>query len=302
MKCLITGGHGFVGPHLRKLLESQGHKVIAPLLDQMDVRDFEQIRHWVSTFQPDKIFHLAAVSWPGESLRNPRRTFDVNTGGTINVLEAVRTTGSHAKILITGTSEEYGYERPDGVDTRDVIHEGSVCLPTTPYGASKLAATTAGQAYARRYGMNVVCTRAWNHTGWGRQAVNAESSFARRIVAVERGQAQYVTHGDLSAYRNFTSVRDVVKAYVWVIDEEPGIYNVCSGPMHNVSMQTIMDRLVGMSEAEIELKEDPNLVHRDPLVWPVPSAEKIRTATGWIPEVTLHSMLSDVLNYWRNQQ
>jgi GDP-4-dehydro-6-deoxy-D-mannose reductase len=298
MRALISGAGGFVGPHLRSLLEDQGHTVAIPGFDICDVRDFEQVRHWVSNFQPDKIFHLAAVSWPGESLRNPLRVFEVNTMGTLNVLEAVRTTGSHAKILITGTSEEYGYER---TDPEEVITEESVCLPTTPYGASKLAATTAGQAYARRYGMHVVCTRAWNHTGWGRQPVNAESSFARRIVAVERGQTQFVTHGDLSAYRNFTSVRDVVRAYSLVIDAEPGIYNVCSGPLHNVPMQTVMDRLLDMSPAEIELKEDPNLVHRDHAAWPVPDCSKIREATGWLPEVTLRSMLADVLSYWRSR-
>lgn len=296
MKILITGGHGFVGPHLFNFLRNKGHLVAVPLREQLDVRNFEQVRHWITSFQPDKIFHLAAVSWPGESLRNPVRTFEVNTGGTLNILEAVRTTGSHAKILIAGTSEEYGYEnREQG----EILHEGSVCMPTTPYGASKLGATTAGQVYARRYGMHVVCTRAWNHTGWGRQAVNAESSFARRIVAVERGEAQFVSHGDLSALRNFTSVRDVVRAYTEVIDAEPGIYNVCS--VINVPMLVIMNELVDMSTGEIQLKEDPSLVHRDQGFWPVPSNGKIHEATGWAPEVSLKSMLSDVLRYWRSR-
>lgn len=296
MKALISGAGGFVGPHLRKLLENQGHTVLGCTLAACDVRDFETVRHMVSEFQPDKIFHLAAVSWPGESLRNPRRVFDVNVGGTLNILEAVRTTGAHAKILITGTSEEYGYERPDGAE---IITELSPCFPTTPYGAAKLGATTAGQAYARRYGMHVVCTRAWNHTGWGRQSANAESSFARRIVAVERGHADFVLHGDLSAYRNFTSVRDVVQAYAAVIDEEPGIYNVCSA--NNVTMEHVMHTLAGMSTAEIELKEDPLLVHRDAQVWPIPSNSKIKTVTGWRPTTSLHSMLSDVMSYWRSQ-
>jgi GDP-4-dehydro-6-deoxy-D-mannose reductase len=180
-----------------------------------------------------------------------------------------------------------------------VITEESVCVPTTPYGAAKLGATTAGQAYVTRYGMHVVCTRAWNHTGWGRQAANAESSFARRIVAVERGRADHVSHGDLSAWRNFTSVRDVVAAYGLVIDAEPGIYNINSD--HDVQIQTIMDELVRMSTAEIELKQDPNLIHRDGQVWPLSSNWKIHEATGWVPETSLRAMLSDVLSYWRAQ-
>jgi len=300
MKILITGAAGFVAPHLIKLLENQGHKIYGFSLHHgEDVRDFEKIRNAVSTVQPDKIFHLAAVSWPGESLRNPRRVFEVNTMGTLNVLDAVRTTGAHAKVLITGTSEEYGYERPY---PNEIITESSVCLPTTPYGASKLAATTAGLVYARRYGMHVVCTRAWNHTGWGRQAVNAESSFARRIVAVERGETDHIPHGDLSAYRNFTSVRDVVKAYSQVIDAEPGIYNVCSA--NNVTMSEIMSTLLSLSNLDQYdglLKEDPNLVHRDQAVWPLPEYGKLFEATGWGPETSLRSMLSDVLSYWRSQ-
>lgn len=297
MRIMITGMGGFVGPHLRQLLEDQGHTVMGCTLAGCDVRNFDQVRHLISEFQPDKIFHLAAVSWPGESLRNPRRVMHVNVGGTMNVLDAVRTTGSHAKVLITGTSEEYGYE---GRTMNELLTEESVCRPTTPYGVSKLAATMAGLSFARRYGMHVVATRAFNHTGWGRQAVNAESSFARKIVAVERGEAQFVTHGDLTATRNFTSVRDVVKAYAKVIDAEPGIYNVCS-VANNVQMSTIMDLLVGMSTAEIELKEDPNLVHRDTSTWAVPTNGKIYDATGWIPEVSLSSMLSDVLKYWRTK-
>jgi GDP-4-dehydro-6-deoxy-D-mannose reductase len=295
---MITGSDGFVGPHLRKFLEEQGHAVwgFSPHHGD-DVRDFEQVRQAVSHFQPDKIFHLAAVSWPGESLRNPRRVFDVNVGGTLNVLDAVRTTGSHARVLITGTSEEYGYE---GRAPGEILTEESVCRPTTPYGASKLAATTAGLSFARRYGMEVVATRAFNHTGWGRQAVNAESSFARKIVAVERGEIPYVTHGDLSAIRNFTSVRDVVQAYALVIDQDPGIYNVCSNI--TVTMNRIMTTLVDMSSAEIVLKEDPLLVHRDSHeAFPVPSYGKIQEATGWAPSSSLVSMMAAVMSYWRHQ-
>jgi GDP-4-dehydro-6-deoxy-D-mannose reductase len=295
MRVLVTGVGGFVGPHLKNLLENQGHSVFGCSLRECDVRNYEDVRHMIDHHQPDKIFHLAAVSWPGESLRNPRRAVEVNVGGALNVLEAVRTTGSHAKILLAGTSEEYGYDREPGY----VLTEESPCFPTTPYGASKLAATSLGLSYAHRYGLHVVVTRAFNHTGWGRQAVNAESSFARRIVAVERGRAQFVTHGDLSAFRNFTSVRDVVKAYALVIDQDPGIYNVCG--TYTVSMQAVMDELITMAKAEIELKEDPLLVHRDSGIFPTPSAKKIHETTGWAPETSLRSMLSDVLSYWRSR-
>jgi GDP-4-dehydro-6-deoxy-D-mannose reductase len=297
VRVLISGSGGFVGPHLRQHLENQGHTVLGCSLRECDVRKYEDVRALVSGFQPDQIFHLAAVSWPGESLRNPRRVIDVNVGGAVNILEAVRTTGSHARILLTGTSEEYGYERPT---PGEILTERSPCFPTTPYGAAKLAATSLGISYARRYGLHVVATRAFNHTGWGRQAVNAESSFARRIVTVESGRAEYVTHGDLSAVRNFTSVRDVVKAYALVIDADPGIYNVCSEI--TVPMSMVMETLTAMAKCPIRLKEDPLLVHRDPPgAFPTPSHQKITEATGWMPETSLRSMMSDVLSYWRKR-
>jgi len=305
VRALIFGGSGFVGRHLAATLTGGEHRV--RVFDRADhpgddVRDPDAVTDVVRRFEPDQVYHLAAISWPGESLSDPRHTMDVNVTGTLNVLEAVRVTGSRARVLIAGTSEEYGYgERPGSNE----ITEGTACAPTTVYGVSKLAATTLGQVYAQRYGMHVVSTRAWNHTGPGRQAVNAESAFACRIVAVERGEADSVPHGDLSAVRNWTDARDVVRAYRRLLDPKgeatPGIYNVCSE--ENLPLSEIMDLLLEQSSVgPADLRLDPALVFPSPWgMWPQPSAEKLREITGWTPKIPLDQTLSELLTYWRNR-
>lgn len=297
MRALVTGSAGFAGSYLVPALEAAGHRVAGfDLRSGQDVRDYEQVRTAVEGGEPDLIFHLAAVAWPGESLTDPRRCLEVNLGGTLNVLEAARNTGSHARILLAGTSEEYGYEGRDG----ELLTEDAACRPTTPYGVSKLAATTLGMSYARRYGMRVVATRAFNHTGRGRQAVNAESAFARRIVAAERGEADHVAHGDLSARRNYTDVADVIAAYQQAIALPPGIYNVCSG--RTASMAEVMGILVRLSRVPgVLLKEDPSLARREAPSFPEPSFERLRRACGWTPAIGLEETLAGLLDYWRGR-
>jgi GDP-4-dehydro-6-deoxy-D-mannose reductase len=297
VRALVTGSAGFAGSHLCAALAASGHDVTGfDIRDGRDVRDYGALRIVMDACEPDLVFHLAAVAWPGESLSDPRHCVDVNVTGTLNVLEAARHSGSHARILLAGTSEEYGYEnRGDGA----VLTEDCACAPTTPYGASKLAASALGMAYARRYHLPVVVTRAFNHTGWGRQAVNAESAFARRIVAAERGEADCVPHGDLSAVRDFTDVRDVAAAYQLAIMAPSGVYNVCSG--HPVSLRHVMDILVSRSASVPVLKEDPSLVRRDRGEFPLPSHDRLTRACGWQPRIPLEDTLAWLLDYWRNR-
>jgi len=294
VRALITGSCGFVGPHLAKLLRAERHQVTGfSLSTGDDIRDYEQVLAAVRHAEPDMIFHLAAVSWPRESLTGPRRCMDVNVTGAFNLLEAVRHCGAETRILLAGTSEQYGYDGRDG----EKLTEESPCRPTTPYGVSKLAAEQLGLMYARRWGLNVVCTRAFNHTGWGRQANNAESAFARRIVAFERGESSIVEHGDLSAVRNFTDVRDVVRAYLLAIWLDPGVYNICSDT--NVPMATVMDELLAVAGANVPLKESFRLGHGDNPGFPLPSHDKLTRATGWGAQHSLRETMGWLLSYWR---
>lgn len=292
MRVLVTGSDGFVGTYLCESLRADGHDVVPFDIQRgHDVRDYTSVRRKMENV--DAVFHLAAIAWPGESLQDPRRTLDVNVNGALNVLEAVRACGGQALVHLAGTSEEYGYEGHES------LTEETACAPTTPYGVSKLAATTLGMAYVRRFGLHVVATRAFNHTGWGRQAVNAEASFARRIVAVERGEAEEVTHGPLEALRDYSHVKDVVAAYRMVIGAEPGIYNVASECP--VTIGYVLETLMAASSLpHIPTKQDPGLGRVDKGSFPEVHTDKLR-ALGWQPRLTVETALAEVLNYWRTK-
>ena len=294
---VITGSNGFVGSHLFQELDSQGHKVHGfDLKYRQDVRNYDQLRTYLESMDPDYIYHLAAQAWPRESLTDPKRAIDVNVTGALNLLEAVRNLGSNAKILMTGTAEEYGY----GTQTSSLLDETSPCLPETPYGVSKLAQTSLGSVYHKKFGLHVVMTRAFNHTGPGQSTIYAVPAFAKRVVEVEQGKREKVSHGDLSALRNYSDVRDVVKAYTRVIDQEPGIYNVCSDT--TVSMQTVLDMLISMASVSVNTEQQSALGWSNPENYPKPSYGKLHDATGWTPSYTLEETLRDVLNYWRTRE
>ena len=298
MKALVTGSAGFAAQHLIPLLGAKGYEII--LFDYRagyDIRDYERVRA-VMEEEPDLIFHLAGVTQPGEALNDPRRTMDVNLLGALNILEAVRNTRSPARILLVGSSEEYGYEERSA---DEILDETAACRPSSAYGVSKLAATTLGMAYSHRYGLPVVAVRPFNYTGWGRQAINAESAFAKRIVAVERGEADVVEHGDLSGTRNFTDVRDMAEAFRLAISCDPGIYNLASP--FTLTMAGVMSYLIRQSTAadSIVLKPNAALGNRVPGPFPVPSVDKFSAATGWEAKHAPVETFGWLLDYWRSQ-
>ena len=299
-RALITGDAGFVGQHLTAHLAAD--KATAwrirgfDLQNGHDLRDYEQVRSCIEQWQPDYVFHLAAQAYVAEGNTSPRRAVDVNAVGALNLLEAVRNTGSRARILIAGTSEEYGYEDQPG----PTVTELSPSRPATPYGVSKLAASTMGLAYARQHGLHVVVTRAFNHTGPGRPSQYADSAFARRVVDAERGHAGEVVHGNLDAVRNYSDVRDIVRAYRLAIDLPPDVYNLCSD--YNVTMKWVLDTLISYAGVPVQTRLDDALYRPSgsQVFWP-PSAAKFRAATGWQPRIRLEQTLRDVLTYWREQ-
>jgi GDP-4-dehydro-6-deoxy-D-mannose reductase len=223
---------------------------------------------------------------------------DVNLTGAHNLLKAVRNTGCRARVLLAGTSEEYGYANQPG----PTVHELSPTLPTTPYGVSKLAATTLGQVYAQQHGMDVICTRAFNHTGPGQPSVYAVPAFARRVAEAEL-TGRPVEHGNLDAVRNYTDVRDVVRAYIDLLrlNAPAGIYNVASP--YTVSMKEILDMLVGLAKTPVTLVQSDTLWRPSGSdVFYPPDTTKIQDAIGW---ETHHNLcggtLRDLLNYWRGR-
>lgn len=290
-KCIITGQGGFVGGHLTTHLLEQGWEVKGfDIRNGQNILDYEFVRSALDVERPDAIFHLAAQAYVPESFANPKRTFEVNTIGSLNILEAVRQLGLKTRIHLAGTSEEYGDGDPK---------ETAMLEPKSPYAISKMAMDYLGQLYVKSYGLNVVVTRAFNHAGPGRGEMYAESAFAKQIVEIERGQKKILFHGNLRSIRNYTDVRDIVRAYAMAIDLPSGVYNICS--KQNVSMQEIMGILLSKSNKIIPKRENPALYRPVDFSFKKPNCKKFQKLTGWKPEYDLETTLEDVLNFWREK-
>lgn len=295
-KALVIGSAGFVGRHLVEELYAQGWSVDTfNLRDGQDILDYEFVRNTLDVLRPDALFHLAAQAYVPESFANPVRTFQVNTIGSLNILEAVRQLGIKTRIHLAGTSEEYG----DSAYGEGVTTELTLPNPLSPYAISKLAMDHLGRLYVKSYGLDVVVTRAFNHAGPGRGEMYAESAFAKQIVEVELGRRDVVEHGNLESVRNYTDVRDIVKAYALAINLPSGVYNICSE--QNVTMQSIMNMLVRQAKCRVKTKVNPALYRPADFSFKVPSCEKFTELTGWSPEIKLKTTMSDILNGWRTK-
>lgn len=249
---------------------------------------------WVACLaehRPDAIYHLAGWSDVGGSWDNPTDTFEVNVLGTVNLLEAARTT-SKAKVLLVSSADVYG-----SVETTDLpLTESSLAQPNSPYGASKQAAEAIAMHYWRSRDLDVVIARPFNHFGPGQRPQFVAPAFASQIADLERSGGGVLQHGNLSAKRDLTDVRDVVRAYRLLITNGiPGeIYNVCSGSA--ISMQQLLDTMVERANAEIETAIDQNLLR--PVDQPIVegSHAKLAGATGWHPEVSFVETISDLMD------
>mgnify|MGYP000928765543 FL=1 len=294
MKALIFGSRGFVGPHLADRLKELEYDVFEfDLKLGNDVRDYEQVRTAVELYQPDYIFNLTGMAYVPESQANPQRAVDIHIKGTINILEAVRQLGLPTRIHLASTSEEYGYTQ--GLS----ITEETATNPQTIYGTTKNAMTNIALDYTRRYGMHIVITRAFNHLGAGQGQQPVSASFARQIALIERGELDKLRHGNLESYRNFTDVRDIVRAYTDVINAEPGIYNVCSEV--TITMEYLLSLFIENAKCPIETEVDERFyrVGNDGAF--AASAEKIRHAVGWKPQIALDNSVREVLQDWRER-
>lgn len=295
-KAIVTGSKGFVGSHLVEYLLQQGWEVEGfNMRDGQNILDYEYVRNALDVVRPDAIFHLAAQAFVPESLTNPSRTFMVNTLGSLNIIEAARQLNIKANIHLCGTSEEYGA----AMNGDGIIDELTLPEPSSPYAVSKMAMDFLGRMYARAYGLPIVVTRAFNHAGRGRGEMYAESSFAKQIVECEMGKREFVEHGNLSTVRNYTDVRDVVRAYALAVDLPSDVYNICS--TNSVTMQELMDLLVKNAKVPIKLKENPALYRAGDFSFKTPSCEKFKKLTGWEPSYGLEETIVAVLEGWRDK-
>lgn len=263
-----------------------------------DLTDPSSMRHLIRIARPDRIFHLAAQSYVPASWNAPAQTFAANVVGQLNLLEAVREEGCDPLIHIAGSSEEYGLVLPDEVP----ISESNPLRPLSPYAVSKVTQELLALQYHRSYDFKTVVTRGFNHEGPRRGEVFSTSSFAKQIAEIEKGIREPVINvGDLSCKRDWTDVRDFVRAY-WLALEKgiPGeVYNVGSGVTRTV--QSMLDLLLSMSSVSIEVRADPMRMRPSDvrILWSNP--EKFKAQTGWEPEIPFEQTMRDLLDYWRER-
>ncbi len=268
-------------------------------LIEADMRDAHSIEKVISNVEPHYIFHLAAQSFVPMSWNAPADTMTTNVIGTINLFEAVRKSKVDPKVQIAGSSEEYGLVYPDEVP----IRETNPLRPLSPYGVSKVAQDRLAYQYHKSYGLKTVITRAFNHTGPRRGDVFVTSNFSKQIAQIEKGiQKPVIKVGNLNAKRDFSDVRDVVKAYWLSLQkcEFGDVYNVCSGKSRTI--QSVLDLLMKLSKKKnIKIKKDPSRMRPSDVEILQGDHTKFSKTTGWKPETPFEKTMEDLLNYWRER-
>lgn len=315
MKVLITGITGFVGSYMaefllkhyprtkvfgtmrwRSRLENIIHIKKKISLIECDLKDPVSTRKVIEQVMPDYIFHLAAQSFVPTSWHAPTDTLTTNVIGQINVFEAVRQLNLKTKIQIAGSSEEYGHVYPEELP----IKETNPLRPLSPYAVSKVTQDFLGYQYYKSYNMHIIRTRAFNHSGPRRGEVFVESNFARQIVEIEKGyQPPVIKVGNLETRRDYTDVRDIVRAYYLALEKgEPGeVYNICSGK--DIQIGELLEKLLSMTKVKIRVQKDPNRLRPSDVLVLLGDASKFKSITGWEPKIKFDQTLRDMLKYWR---
>lgn len=263
-----------------------------------DMADPASMRRLIAGLKPDRIFHLAAQSFVPASWDAPSETLELNVIGQVNIFEAIREAGISPLIHIAGSSEEYGLVYPDEVPMK----ETNPLRPLSPYAVSKVGQEMLAWQYHRSYGLKTVVTRGFNHTGPRRGENFATSSFALQIAQIERGlKPPVIEVGDLQSRRDWTDVRDTVRAY-WVALErgEPGdVYNVGTGVSRSVG--EMLDILLTHTTQKVDVRVDPSRLRPSDvtLLWSDPT--KFQQQTGWEARIPFETTMRDLLDHWRHR-
>ncbi len=315
MKAFITGAGGFAGGHLvasllrqpgqapadivAGVLQPPGHN---PTLDrlavqqyQLDLCDAAAVHAAIEDIRPDVVFHLAALADVAASFKDPWGTLANNIHAQVNLLEACRNIVPTARVLVVSSAEIYGAAPADVP-----LDETVPFAPANPYSVSKVAQDMLGLQYYLAYRLPVVRARPFNHIGPGQGSGFVAADFASQIAAIEAGQREPVMFvGNLEAERDFTDVRDVVRAYLLLAQHGQAgeAYNVCSG--QGYSIQYLLDTLLSYATVPIEVRQDPARMRPSDVPRRVGDATKLRTRTGWTPQIPFEQSLLDTLNDWR---
>lgn len=301
MKALITGIDGFVGPFLARL-EQKDNVVYGTYLKEpirqkgvqyvfMDLLDRQLVEKVISEIQPGRIYHLAGFSSVAESWKYPEMAMAVNANGMKNLLDAVVNAKISPKIVVISSADVYGEPKSLPIDESHPLN------PQSPYGKSRVEQEKIISNYQE---LDITVARSFSHTGPGQDTKFVCSAFAWQIALIEKGEAApVIMHGNLGIKRDFSDVRDVVKAYKLLAEKgKPHqFYNVCSGGIF--SLNEILDILLSMSHVKIEKKLDPSKVRKADIPALHGDNAKLKAATGWKPEIDFKQTLKEILEYWR---
>jgi GDP-4-dehydro-6-deoxy-D-mannose reductase len=307
MRALVTGADGFVGRHLVKFLVDKGYEICASdcyfrsdnlypdnvVKKELDITDKGILYQVLGEFKPDEIYHLAGIA--ATTGQDRERYYQVNFQGTLNLLETLRERAQGARLLYVGSSNVYGSVPP----TEQPITEERCFAPINHYAASKAAGDAAAYAYAQE-GLHIIRGRPFNHTGPGQNTDFVCSRLAKLIAEIASGLAEpLINAGNLDTRRDFTDVRDIVRAY-WLLLQRglPGeVYNICSEKAYSV--RQIVNMLAELGQVKIELYSRPELQRKNDIPLLLGSAGKLRRDTDWRPEIPLRQTLSDLLQCWQ---
>ncbi|HVP39958.1 MAG TPA: NAD-dependent epimerase/dehydratase family protein [Candidatus Saccharimonadales bacterium] len=307
MLAWVTGASGFVARHLIPALQADGLDVrglgleadVPPWLAParyatLDLGETAAVEREARAQPPEAVVHLAGQSSAAASFGEPELTFRQNLGSALGLLEGLRRAGARPRLLLVSTSEVYGPQA-----SAAPVAEDAPLNVVSPYGASKLAAETAGQAYARAYGLAVTVVRPFSHTGPGQDARFALSSFARQIALAERGAGPpRLLVGNLDVVRDYLDVRDVVDAYRLLLAraEAGTVYNIASGSGHR--MRDLLGRLLALARVPLAVEADPARMRPQDLNFMVGAADRLRRL-GWSPRHPVDEALAGLLEWWR---
>ena len=310
-KVFITGATGFVGRYLIRLLSIENYQIYGTAYPELpekaefeetttlyniDIRSEEDISSAIKDVVPDKIFHLAAVSNVGHSWRKRKETMESNLMGSFYVFESVRQFAPKARILFVSSSDVYGISAP----VKEALSEDIDPKIVSPYAFTKVCGEQLSQFYSEIEGLDVVIARPFPHTGPGQSSDFVCSDWALQIAKIEMGLVEPVIKtGNLDVRRDFSDVRDVVKAYIFLLEKggRGEIYNVCSG--RAAALNDILKILLSFSSKKIEVKVDPDKMRKADIPLLLGNNEKIRNELNWLPEIPLDQTLKELLNYWR---
>lgn len=318
---LITGGTGFVGSHLVEELLNRGFSNITVtnygsnsghvgtlLTEEQIIRvnltDRAETFSLIEKLKPDYIFHLASIAVVGDSFDKAAQIFQNNISLQLNLLDAVKQHSPESRVLVVGSGAEYGMITQDSrfqiSDDSKKITEQFPLNPINPYAVSKVTQDLLGLSYYLSYGLDIVRARPFNHIGERQTTDFAIPAFASQIVKVERGEQDKITIGNLDAVRDFTDVKDVVKAYITLMEKGVAgeVYNIGSG--RGYSMQQILDMMMRLAKVEITVETDPAKIR--PIDVPVTVADYSKlNALGWEPEIKIEETLGRVIEEWRGK-